>query len=73
MYWKNHGKDDNRVYINEHLIVKRAEILSKARKLVKEHKLQGAWTKNGAIFVKISDLPDSRPIRVNDLKELPQG
>lgn len=61
------------VYINEHLIKSRAVVLSEARKLVKAKKLQGAWTFNGAVFIRLSDLPDSRPIRVESIKDLPRG
>jgi hypothetical protein len=62
-----------RIFINEHLIKSRAELLSKARQLVKAKKIQSAWTNNGQIFIRLSDLPDSRPIRIDDLKDLPSG
>ena len=61
------------VYINEHLTPGRSGLLREARKLVKEDKLAGAWSMNGAIFVRLSDLPDSRPKRVSDVKDLPSG
>ena len=61
------------VYINEHLTPSRAGILKEARKLVREKKLSGAWTMNGSVFIKLFDLPDSRPKRVTDIKHLPSG
>lgn len=61
------------VYINEHLTQHRSFILRDARQLVKAKKLQGAWTNNGIVYIKLSNLPDSRPIRVDDAKDLPRG
>ena len=61
------------VYINEHLIKSRAVVLSEARKLVKSQKLEGAWTSNGVVFIRISGLPNSRPIKADSLKDLPTG
>lgn len=61
------------VYINEHLTPGRAGVLREGRKLVKERKLSGAWSKNGVVYIKLSDLPDCRPKRVNDIKDLPRG
>jgi hypothetical protein len=61
------------VFINEHLTKDRSALYREARLLVKNKKLQSAWTYNGAIFVKLSDLPDSRPIRVDSLSDLPRG
>jgi hypothetical protein len=61
------------VFINEHLTKDRSAIFREARLLVKNKKLQSAWTQNGAIFIKLSDLPDSRPIRVDSASDLPRG
>jgi hypothetical protein len=61
------------IYINEHLTKRRAVLLREARQLVKAKKLQGAWSANGNIFIRLSDLPTSRPLRVNDMSDLPRG
>jgi len=60
-------------FINEHLTKDRASLFYEARKLVKSKKLTGAWSYNGDIFIKLSDTPDSRPIRVNSISDLPRG
>lgn len=61
------------IYVNEHLIRSRAKILKDARQLVKDKKLQGAWTNNGVVYIRLSDLPDSKPIQVNNINDLPRG
>ena len=61
------------IFVNEHLIKARATLLSEARKLVREKKLEGAWTNNGVIFIRLSGATDSRPLRVDSLKDLPRG
>lgn len=61
------------VYINEHLIQSRAMLLSEARKLVKSNKLQGAWTNNGSIYIRLSGSLNSKPIRVESINDLPRG
>lgn len=43
------------VYINEDLIQFRAELLGQAGTLVKNKKLQSAWSYDGRIFVKCCD------------------
>ena len=59
------------VYINEHLTKAQATILRDARLLVKAKKLQGAWSSGGNVFIRLSNLPDSRQIRVDDVRDLP--
>lgn len=61
------------VYINEHLLPVRASLLKEARQLVKNKRLEGAWSSNGYVYIKLSNLPDSKPIRINDVKDLPRG
>ena len=61
------------VYINEHLLPARALLLKEARQLVKSKKLEGAWSSNGCVYIKILNLPNSKLIKVNDLKDLPRG
>lgn len=60
-----------KIYINEHLTKGRSEVFREARKLIRDKKLASAWSFNGSIFIRLSDLPTSRPIRVNQLTDLP--
>jgi hypothetical protein len=60
-------------YVNEHLTQENAALFRTARQLIKSKKIQRAWTTNGNVFIKISDMPGTVPIRVNDMKDLPQG
>jgi hypothetical protein len=46
---------DTPVYINEHLTRSAATLFSNARKLLKESKLGGVWTKNGQVIIKSLD------------------
>ena len=66
-------KGDVRVFVNEQLTTSRAAILKEGRKLVKEKKLQGAWTNNGSVYIRLSDLPTSRPVKVQSIRDLPSG
>ena len=61
------------MFINEHLIQRRAVVFREARALVKAKKLEGTWTVNGIVYIKLSGLPDSKPIRVEQLSDLPRG
>ena len=61
------------VFINEHLTKDRATLFYQARDLMKKKKIQGAWSHNGSIFIKLSNLPDTRPIRVCSVADLPRG
>ena len=61
------------VYINEHLTADRAALFRQARGLVKSKKIQGAWTHNGSVFIKLSNLPQSSPLRVCSEADLPRG
>jgi hypothetical protein len=70
---KTLAQNKSGVYINEHLIQRRATLYREARLLVKAKKLQGAWTSGGVVFIKLSNLPDSRPIRVDEICDLPRG
>lgn len=59
------------VYINEHLTPRNNELFVKARQLLKVKKVAGAWTSNGNIYIKLGTSPDSRPIRVRQLTDMP--
>lgn len=60
------------VYINEHLTPENALLFKQARLLVKQKKLLSAWTSNCSVFIKDSELPAARPIKVCKLLDLPQ-
>ena len=59
-----------RIFINEHLTSKTAELFAKARKLVKK-KLEKAFTTNGFLYTVLTNSPQARPVRVSELRELP--
>ena len=61
------------VYINENLIQRRAKLFQAARDLLKKKKIQRAWTFNGMVFIKLSNLPTSPQIRVEKLEDMPSG
>jgi len=61
------------IYINEHLTKHCSSLFKEVRSLVKAMKLAGAWTSNGNEFIRLSNLPDSKPIQVDSLADLPRG
>ena len=61
------------VYVNEHFVKSHTMLLREARQLVKAKQLQGAWTSNGIVYIRLPGLPDSKPIRVDDMRDLPTG
>ena len=65
---KNH---EPRIFINEHLIKERSDLLRQARLLVKNKQLQGAWTSNGIVYIRVSDLPGTHPKRIDSVSDLP--
>uniref|UniRef100_A0A1A8UJK6 Uncharacterized protein n=1 Tax=Nothobranchius furzeri TaxID=105023 RepID=A0A1A8UJK6_NOTFU len=61
------------VYVNEHLTKYNAEIAKKARFLRKQKKIQGTWTANCKIFVKLNGTPEEAKILViKSLEDLDQ-
>ena len=62
-----------RVYVNEHLTKRNAQIASRARLLTKQRKLIGTWTRNGTVFVKFIDSGKAtKVISVKDINYLSQ-
>ena len=59
------------IFINEHLTSENAKLFTKARKLVNDKKLEGAWTTQGIVYAKLSNLPSARPKKVLSLRDLP--
>ena len=52
------------LYINEHLTKYTAALFHDARILIKQKRLLSAWTTNGVVFVKASNDPSARPVKV---------
>ena len=64
-----------KVYLNEHLTRKNAEIAKKARFLKKQDKIQGTWTRNCKVFIKCNgSSPEETKVTVvkniSDLEKL---
>ena len=64
------GRDEERIYINEHLTAKNASIFKEARKLVKAKRLKSTWSKNGVIYIRTDDRPSTKPQKVPELAYL---
>ena len=58
------------LYINEHLTRKTASLFKDARTLVKEKRLSSTWTTNGVLYIKKSNDPVSKPVKVLSASEL---
>lgn len=50
------------VYINEHLTKKNADIARQARLLRKQNKIQGTWSSNCRVFIKLNGTPEQAKI-----------
>ena len=62
---KNHI---HQVFINENLQKTTADLFRQACGLIKEHKLPGAWTAYGTLYVKTG--PSTTPVRVSSAADL---
>ena len=60
-----------KVYINEHLSKKNADIARMARELRKKEKIMATWTRNCSVFIRVQQ-PDGNPRvkRINEIDEL---
>lgn len=59
------------VYINEHLTKRNADIARKARSLKKQGKIQGTWTINCKIFIKLNGAPEqAKVVVIRNMEEL---
>lgn len=58
-------------FINEHLSADTSQLFRRARQLCKQKSIHSAWTSNGTLYIRLSTLPESRPIRVDSLADLP--
>ena len=64
---KTTSQNSKKIYINEHLTKKNADIARAARLLKKDGKILGTWTKNCRIMIKKLD---ERVIKVQNMGEL---
>ena len=63
---------NKQIFFSDHLTKPIADMFAKARSLVKERKLFGAWTFKGQLFVKRSPEPTARGSLVKTANELPR-
>jgi len=66
---RNELKGSN-IYMNEHLTKRTSDMFAKARKLVKDRVLLGAWTTNGRLTIKVQDGERVRTKTINHPDEL---
>jgi len=58
---KQYQVGGSRVFINEYLTHRNAELFAEARKLVKKKVLYATWTREGRIFIKSSESSNDKP------------
>ncbi|CAL9692200.1 unnamed protein product [Knipowitschia caucasica] len=59
------------VYLNEHLTKKNADIARHARNLRRQNKIQGTWTLNGQVKIKLNGTPEeAKVVTIRELKDL---
>ncbi len=61
-------EQNQQIFINEDLTVKRSHLFFEARKMRKQQKLFGVWTQAGNILVKVNST--SSPIAVSNIEEI---
>jgi hypothetical protein len=61
---------NEKIYINEHLTKQVSSLFSSARQLVKNKKLDGAWTRNGRLFVKSVPSQGSKIMSIDSSADL---
>lgn len=62
------GKNDNMIYINEHLTQHNKLIFWEARQKCRENNYRYVWTKNGKIFVRKTE--NERAYRINNIEDI---
>lgn len=67
---KNLRNSNKNIYISEHLTKPVADMFAKARALVKEKKLFGAWSFKGQLYVKKSTEATARGVLIKSINEL---
>lgn len=60
----------HRVFINEDLTKRNAEIFQRSRKLVKDKRLHGTWTNGGVVFIKRFNDPSCKSEKIVSMSQL---
>ena len=61
---------NNKIYINEHLTKHSSEIYAEARKMLKNHRIAGAWTRNCNVYVKALESKGSKISMIDSVDAL---
>lgn len=69
---KTSHQSENRIFINENLTPKNAQIFASTRKLRKEGRLFATWTFNCAVYIRITDSKESLPKKITSMDDLHQ-
>ena len=62
----------NTEVIGEHLTRETSTMFTKARIVVKEKRLYGAWTRNGLLYIKLNESQESKIIKIVTTSDLDQ-
>src|SRR6218665_859713 len=63
---------DEKIYINEQLTKKAADIFFNARKLLRNKKIAGTWTMHGQVYIKRTSSAGEKPTRIDVISDLPK-
>ena len=58
------------IFINEDLTKRPADLYRRARDLVKNKTITSTWTHKGFVFIKTSDNPNIKPLKISDVHQL---
>lgn len=58
------------IYINEHLISRNAQLYAKTRNMVKSGSASSTWTTGGWVFLRVTDTPGEKPLKIVKLSDL---
>lgn len=64
--------DDRQIFLAENLTKATADRFYKARTLVTKKKIHATWTRNGHVFIKLTNDDTSRPIIIKNANDLPR-
>lgn len=59
---------NNKIFFNDHLTPENSKLFFEVRKMVKENKIESAWTRDGKIFVR--RVAGSPPFQIGDMHDL---
>lgn len=60
------------IFISEHLTKTAFDLFYKARQLRKQKTIHDTWTRNGQVFIKVSNVPTCKPKAINNEDDLPR-